>query len=71
MTNLSALPQGETSIERLTHFRCASCQYWWSIGDAPENKKTWFCPWCGQKQTFKNNKLQKHNNEEEVVKPAQ
>lgn len=20
---------------------------WWSIGDAPGERKFWFCPWCG------------------------
>jgi len=35
-------------VERLVHFSCSACKKWWSIGDAPEDKKEWFCPWCGQ-----------------------
>ena len=39
-----------TSLEKLVHFQCDHCQKWWSIGDAPiEEKKEWFCPWCGEK----------------------
>ncbi|MBI5733437.1 MAG: hypothetical protein HY973_00640 [Candidatus Kerfeldbacteria bacterium] len=43
---------GKKSTEKLTHFKCGVCAKWWAIGDAPD-KKTWFCPWCGQKQKFK------------------
>ncbi len=42
---------GTFSLEKLSHFRCASCSKWWSIGDAPARDE-WFCPWCGLKQTF-------------------
>ncbi|HEX8993629.1 MAG TPA: hypothetical protein VF803_00055 [Candidatus Paceibacterota bacterium] len=35
------------SVERLHHFRCKTCDKWWSVGDAPEDKHAWFCPWCG------------------------
>jgi len=39
-----------TSLEKLIHFQCDHCEKWWSIGDAPiEEKKEWFCPWCGEK----------------------
>jgi len=38
------------SLERLFHFRCGSCQKWWSIGDAPK-REYWYCPWCGEKLT--------------------
>ncbi len=38
------------SEERLVHFSCESCHKWWTIGDAPEEKQGWFCPWCGIKQ---------------------
>jgi protein-arginine kinase activator protein McsA len=38
----------KTSIERLVHFLCDYCKKWWSIGDATEDKKSWFCPWCGK-----------------------
>ena len=45
--------KGQRSVERLNHFRCAKCDKWWSVGDAPEDKTEWHCPWCGQKQEFK------------------
>ena len=44
--------QGLQSVEILNHFRCGSCNKWWSVADAPI-KKEWFCPWCGVKQLFK------------------
>jgi rubrerythrin len=47
------------AIEFLSHFRCSKCDKWWSIGDAIlEDRKDWFCPWCGVKNTFEkfNNK---------------
>lgn len=34
--------------ELLTHFRCRTCDKWWTISTAPESKKVWFCPWCGK-----------------------
>ena len=37
------------SKETLAHFRCGKCYQWWTIGDAPENKPNWYCPWCGSK----------------------
>lgn len=40
------------SVERLHHFRCGSCRMWWSIGDAPDDKHKWFCPWCGTENTY-------------------
>ena len=43
---------GETALERLVHFHCATCHKWWSIGDAPREKTHWFCPWCGEEQIF-------------------
>jgi rRNA maturation endonuclease Nob1 len=43
---------GKISREILYHFRCEACQKWWSIGDAPAGKKSWYCPWCGILQTF-------------------
>lgn len=36
------------NIELLSHFLCEFCQKWWSIGDAPIEKKEYFCPWCGE-----------------------
>lgn len=44
------------SVESLNHFRCQDCDKWWSVGDAPEGKHEWYCPWCGIKQNFDNNK---------------
>lgn len=38
------------SEEIIFHFRCGVCDRWWSVGDAPQVKKEWFCPWCGVKQ---------------------
>jgi len=37
----------QRSIEQLNHFRCGTCNKWWSVGDAPLSKKVWYCPWCG------------------------
>lgn len=42
--------QGKSSTELLVHFNCGACQKWWSVGDAPPDKKNWFCPWCGTEQ---------------------
>ena len=39
----------KTSIEKLVHFQCSDCNKWWTIGDAPDDKKEWYCPWCGTK----------------------
>lgn len=38
------------SVERLYHFRCGSCNRWWSIGDPDVTKTVWYCAWCGEKQ---------------------
>jgi len=35
------------SIEKLSHFQCGACNKWWSVGDAPQDKKEWYCCWCG------------------------
>jgi hypothetical protein len=35
------------SVERLHHFRCPGCDRWWTIGDAPDDRSRWCCPWCG------------------------
>jgi len=40
--------EGKISFELLSHFQCASCSKWWSIGDADQSKNEWFCPWCGE-----------------------
>jgi predicted RNA-binding Zn-ribbon protein involved in translation (DUF1610 family) len=47
---------GTRSIELLHHFRCGSCNKWWGIGDAPEKRKEWYCPWCGKKNIFRHKK---------------
>lgn len=39
-------------VEELHHFQCAQCNKWWSVGDAPKIKQIWFCPWCGEKNTY-------------------
>lgn len=43
---------GLRTIENLHHFRCKECNKWWTIGDAPECKINWFCPWCGGENRF-------------------
>ncbi|MEZ4745750.1 MAG: hypothetical protein R3C41_06745 [Calditrichia bacterium] len=43
---------GKLSNEILTHFQCGECRKWWSIGDAPSDRRCWFCPWCGASQSF-------------------
>lgn len=35
------------SIEHLSHFQCCDCSGWFSIGDAPVDRHSWWCPWCG------------------------
>jgi DNA-directed RNA polymerase subunit RPC12/RpoP len=50
------------SLEKLFHFRCCSCNQWWSVGDWKENKETTetTCPHCGTKagiDTCKNDDL--------------
>jgi PHP family Zn ribbon phosphoesterase len=40
------------SVETLHHFSCGKCKKWWSIGDAPKEKTEWFCPWCGEGNTY-------------------
>jgi DNA-directed RNA polymerase subunit RPC12/RpoP len=42
-----------SSVEILTHYQCGKCIKWWSIGDAPKDKKEWYCPWCGTKSDTK------------------
>ncbi|MDP2629423.1 MAG: hypothetical protein Q8P45_01815 [Candidatus Harrisonbacteria bacterium] len=37
-------------IEEIHHFHCVLCKKWWSVSQAPKQKKVWYCPWCGQKQ---------------------
>jgi ubiquitin C-terminal hydrolase len=43
------------SVEHLHHFNCGSCKRWWSIGDVPKGKKSWYCPWCGVLQKVAKN----------------
>lgn len=37
----------KVSREMLKHFQCGKCKKWWTVGDTPEVKIEWFCPWCG------------------------
>jgi hypothetical protein len=48
------------SRELLVHFRCGSCDGWWSIADLQARlmregldlfSRRWYCPWCGLHQT--------------------
>lgn len=48
---MTVLP-GSRSLEVLSHFWCRHCEKWWSIGDAPLEKKDWFCPWCGRSNIY-------------------
>lgn len=52
--------EGKKSVEYLSHFQCGSCQKWWSIGDAPLDRKVWYCPWCGKLQVVKD--IEDNNN---------
>lgn len=45
------MPLGK-SKEIIFHFLCEKCSKWWSVGDAPEEKNTWFCPWCGHANKY-------------------
>ena len=55
---------GTLSVEHLHHFRCGSCDKWWSVGDPsialPDGssamKRNWFCPWCGKTNNLKSGK---------------
>lgn len=44
----------ERNIENLHHFRCVFCKKWWTIGDAPESRELFYCPWCGKENEFQN-----------------
>lgn len=46
------MSDNQRTIERLSHFSCSVCQKWWTIGDAPEEKSDWYCPWCGEKNIY-------------------
>ena len=39
--------------EFIRHFTCGKCGMWFAIGDAPEDRDDWYCPWCGKSQNFK------------------
>lgn len=46
-------PKISHSLEQLSHFRCGSCNGWWSIGDWRVKSKDLnhlYCTWCGEKQ---------------------
>ena len=40
------------SVEKLHHFECIHCKKWWSVGDAPDDKIKWWCPWCGKENKY-------------------
>ena len=40
------------SVEALSHFNCGTCKKWFSIGDAPTDRNSYYCPWCGEKSEF-------------------
>jgi len=52
MSTKNGRSKGKRSVESLHHFSCVYCKKWWTIGDAPEKKLEWHCPWCGKKQAF-------------------
>lgn len=52
--NIAMEKENKISKETLYHFSCKECHKWWSIGDAPEDKKDWFCPWCGKSNRYTN-----------------
>lgn len=48
-----AFQKATRKIEQLNHFSCDKCGKWWTIGDAPKAKISWFCPWCGSEVKYK------------------
>lgn len=44
---------GKFFNEFIRHFTCGACGKWFAIGDAPEDRNEWSCPWCGKEQVFK------------------
>ncbi len=40
--------------EIVSYFKCKNCCNFWRIADAPDEKKNWFCPWCGIAQAEDN-----------------
>lgn len=36
----------EVSLELLYHWRCGSCQKWWTVADVVPTQKTVYCPHC-------------------------
>lgn len=44
--------------EILTRLQCKSCDKCWCVFDAPTEKKSWFCPWCGLGQIEEPDNLQ-------------
>lgn len=41
------------SVEHLFHFRCFSCQKWWTVGDWIIRSEI-VCPHCGERHITKN-----------------
>lgn len=50
------MSDNQRTTEQLSHFSCATCEKWWTIGDAPVDKTDWYCPWCGEKNIYKEQK---------------
>lgn len=42
------MSDNQRTTEELHHFSCYKCHKWWTVGDAPEDKQDWYCPWCGE-----------------------
>lgn len=51
-TNIVMEKMSKRSIEALSHFHCSCCKKWWTIGDAPQKREKWFCPWCGKENKY-------------------
>ena len=55
--------EGKVSKEDLYHFQCPSeeCRKWWTVGDAPLDKRKWYCPWCGDEAIYDLRKANDYN----------
>lgn len=47
------MSENKRTTENLNHFSCSICSKWWTIGDAPSERESWYCPWCGEMNDFK------------------
>lgn len=48
----------ESVCQRISymHYMCHSCKGRWQIKESNSTRNTFYCPWCGTKQTFDHNK---------------